>query len=97
MKCPVCGDISLLMAERQGVEVDYCPECRGVWLDRGKLDKIVERSGEMAAAPAGTADARRDDHHDRHRDDHDDHGYGGSGSKKKKSGLFGDILGGLGG
>ena len=44
MKCPVCKDIELLMAERQGVEIDYCPTCRGVGLDRGELDKIVERS-----------------------------------------------------
>lgn len=48
MKCPVCTTVNLVMAERQGVEIDYCPECRGVWLDRGELDKIIERS----AAPA---------------------------------------------
>lgn len=44
MKCPVCTDVALVMAERQGVEIDYCPACRGVWLDRGELDKIIERS-----------------------------------------------------
>jgi uncharacterized protein len=44
MKCPVCKEIDLLMSERQGVEIDYCPNCRGVWLDRGELDKIIERS-----------------------------------------------------
>ncbi len=43
MKCPVCN-IELKMADRQGVEIDYCPQCRGVWLDRGELDKIIERS-----------------------------------------------------
>jgi hypothetical protein len=43
MKCPVCS-IDLLTAERRGVEIDYCPQCRGVRLDRGELDKIVERS-----------------------------------------------------
>ncbi|MDP2875478.1 MAG: zf-TFIIB domain-containing protein [Holophaga sp.] len=42
MKCPKCT-ITLLLAERQGVEIDYCPECRGVWLDRGELDKIIEK------------------------------------------------------
>lgn len=46
MKCPVCKDKDLVMADRQGVEIDYCPECRGVWLDRGELDKLIERSGE---------------------------------------------------
>jgi hypothetical protein len=44
MRCPVCNDISLKIAERQGVEIDYCPQCRGIWLDRGELDKIIERS-----------------------------------------------------
>ncbi len=44
MKCPVCTTANLVMSERQGVEIDYCPECRGVWLDRGELDKIIERS-----------------------------------------------------
>lgn len=43
MNCPVC-QVPLSMAERQGVEIDYCPKCRGVWLDRGELDKIVEQS-----------------------------------------------------
>ncbi|MCC6445112.1 MAG: zf-TFIIB domain-containing protein [Armatimonadetes bacterium] len=49
MRCPVCN-IELKIADRQGVEIDYCPQCRGVWLDRGELDKIMERS---AAPPAG--------------------------------------------
>ena len=44
MKCPVCKSPDLVMSERQGVEIDYCPQCRGVWLDRGELDKILERS-----------------------------------------------------
>ena len=43
MKCPVCS-VDLTMSERQGVEIDYCPTCRGVWLDRGELDKIIDRS-----------------------------------------------------
>ncbi|HCX81995.1 MAG: hypothetical protein A3E00_02525 [Curvibacter sp. RIFCSPHIGHO2_12_FULL_63_18] len=44
MKCPQCTDVTLVMSERQGVEIDYCPSCRGVWLDRGELDKLIERS-----------------------------------------------------
>lgn len=54
MLCPVCHT-GLTMSERQGVEIDYCPQCRGVWLDRGELDKIIERSTRdpaPAAAPA---------------------------------------------
>lgn len=44
MKCPSCKDVNLAMTERQGVEIDYCPECRGVWLDRGELDKMISKS-----------------------------------------------------
>lgn len=43
MPCPVCK-VGLQMSDRQGIEIDYCPQCRGVWLDRGELDKIIERS-----------------------------------------------------
>lgn len=43
MKCPNCEEL-LVMTERQGVEIDYCPKCRGVWLDKGELDKIIEKS-----------------------------------------------------
>lgn len=53
MNCPSCKDVTLVMTERQGVEIDYCPQCRGVWLDRGELDKIIERSErEFAASQA---------------------------------------------
>ena len=51
MKCPVCTTVNLVMSERQGVEIDYCPECRGVWLDRGELDKIIERAAAQDLAP----------------------------------------------
>jgi uncharacterized protein len=57
MQCPVDGE-TLVMADRGGVEIDYCPKCRGVWLDRGELDKIIERSldgQEPAPAPAAAA------------------------------------------
>jgi len=56
MPCPVCA-VPLVMSERQGVEIDYCPQCRGVWLDRGELDKIIERAGADAAPPARPAPA----------------------------------------
>ena len=45
MDCPNCK-VDLVMSERQGIEIDYCPKCRGVWLDRGELDKIIERASE---------------------------------------------------
>jgi Zn-finger nucleic acid-binding protein len=50
MRCPVDNE-TLVMADRGGVEIDYCPKCRGVWLDRGELDKIIERSADAAPAP----------------------------------------------
>lgn len=43
MKCPTCKDVTLVMSQRQNIEIDYCPDCRGVWLDRGELDKIIEK------------------------------------------------------
>ena len=44
MKCPICIEVDLLITEREGVTIDYCPRCRGIWLERGELDKIIERS-----------------------------------------------------
>ena len=58
MKCPTCPDTALAMSDRQRVEIDSCPQCRGVWLDRGELDKLIERSGAMTQAPAASASAR---------------------------------------
>ena len=57
MDCPVCKNVNLVMSERQGIEIDYCPNCRGVWLDRGELDKIIERS--VAPAPAAATQPAR--------------------------------------
>lgn len=51
MLCPTCR-VGLVMSERQGVEIDYCPQCRGVWLDRGELDKIIERNAREEAPRA---------------------------------------------
>lgn len=50
MKCPVC-EVDLMMADRQGIEIDYCPKCRGVWLDRGELDRLIERASAAAPQP----------------------------------------------
>ena len=58
MQCPTCTDTALAMSDRQGVGIDYCPKCRGVWLDRGELDKLIERSASMAPAPADSPAAR---------------------------------------
>jgi len=57
MQCPIDGT-QLVMSDRNGVEIDYCPQCRGVWLDRGELDKIVERS--IGTAPASASQSYED-------------------------------------
>lgn len=54
MKCPTCPDTTLVLSDRQGVEIDYCPACRGIWLDRGELDKLLDRAA-VVEAPASTA------------------------------------------
>jgi len=66
MKCPVCPDATLLMTERQGVEIDYCPACRGVWLDRGELDKLVAIGArhDAAASPSGPSAVRPQERRD---------------------------------
>jgi Zn-finger nucleic acid-binding protein len=77
------------MMERQGVEIDYCPTCRGVWLDRGELDKIIERSlTEGRPAPERRpleAPPRYVDQHDRTYDKHHDEGHGQYQQHRKKS------------
>lgn len=80
MNCPICN-IPLTLSERQGVEIDYCSKCRGVWLDRGELDKIIERS--TLEMPSRSYQERQDDRHDKHRDDHYGHHL-----KKKRSFLY---------
>ena len=57
MICPNCTDQRLVMSERSGIEIDYCPNCRGVWLDRGELDKIVERAARELAPPSAAPQA----------------------------------------
>lgn len=47
MKCPACENSTLAITERRGIEIDYCPQCRGVWLDRGELDKLIEKSADV--------------------------------------------------
>jgi hypothetical protein len=58
MQCPVCN-VPLTMSERQGVEIDYCPKCRGVWLDRGELDKIIARNASEAPSSASNGEWRQ--------------------------------------
>ena len=72
MHCPHCPASTLVISERSGIEIDYCPQCRGVWLDRGELDKLIERSLPAQSLAAGIRPAGRSDRDDRHdRNDHE--------------------------
>lgn len=86
MNCPNCNEI-LVMTERQGIEIDYCPKCRGVWLDKGELDKIIERSASLASPPASTGPVTGQSTPYRKYDD-DYHGKSYDPRYKKKKGGF---------
>lgn len=80
MKCPV-DDETLVMTDRNGVEIDYCPKCRGVWLDRGELDKIIERSSSASVPPPQQQPSRRDSY-----------GHGGQPYRKKKESFLSELF-----
>lgn len=99
MKCPI-DNTTLQMSSRDGVEIDYCPECRGVWLDRGELDKIIERSAGVSQShvapqhqiPVHQQYGSQQGHghgHDDHHDSHHDDDYN---KKRKKESFLGDIF-----
>ena len=81
MTCPVDGT-TLVMSERSSIEIDYCPTCRGVWLDRGELDKIIERSAQPAPSRA-PAQPTSPSHDFGNPGSYSSHGH--SGRKRKKS------------
>lgn len=98
MNCPVCS-VALTMTDRQGVEIDYCPKCRGVWLDRGELDKIIERSAGSSERSSDSRDSQDSRYEERSQykkpdDDrykkHDDYGY--DHKKKKKESFLGNLF-----
>ncbi len=85
MKCPICTDKDLVMADRAGVEIDYCPQCRGVWLDRGELDKIIERSNTVAIPQPGNQ-ANQFEQSQRHSTAHTQHSHDDHHSRDSKHG-----------
>jgi uncharacterized protein len=102
MKCPVCPATELLMTVREGIEIDYCPKCRGVWLDRGELDQIVRRAAQANQTDPATDYSRgehRGDYDERDRrltNRHDSHRYGDSHGRhahqRKKKSFLGDLF-----
>ncbi len=94
MKCPN-DNTTLLITERKGIEIDYCPECRGVWLDRGELEKLISADeGHYREAPRQEYREERrhsydDDHHYR---SHDGYHHESHHKKHKKEGFLGDLF-----
>ena len=92
MKCPTCDGVQLVMSERSGIEIDYCPQCRGVWLDRGELDKIIERAAADSpqAAPVAAPVPAPPGYPPQHaRDGYYKENYY---RKKKRSGFLGELF-----
>ena len=95
MDCPVDGS-TLLMSERKGVEIDYCPTCRGVWLDRGELDKLLSGADRDEDDRWGERDRDRDRDRDRYDHDRDrdryEHDRGYSGTRRKKKSFLSEVF-----
>ena len=84
MQCPTDGT-TLVMSERSGIEIDYCPQCRGVWLDRGELDKIIERAASEQGAWANPPAQPQTAHAPRYvASGHGSQGYSGHGQPRKR-------------
>ena len=89
MKCPI-DQSELVMTDRQGIEIDYCPQCRGVWLDRGELDKIIERSEQTQTAPSQQPyqEPHNPQRHDDYYDSRNQNGY----QRKHKGSFLSDLF-----
>jgi uncharacterized protein len=89
MKCPNCNE-TLVMTERQGVEIDYCPKCRGVWLDKGELDKIIEKS--TTSSTNESYKQQENNQRDRYRDDDDDDDDNFGRGRRNRGGFLGNLF-----
>jgi Zn-finger nucleic acid-binding protein len=89
MNCPRCNT-NLTISNTHGIEIDYCPNCRGVWLDRGELEKILERSDSYGSSYTGSNEHHNytEHHRDQHHDRHDGYGY----HSKQKKGFFSELF-----
>lgn len=93
MQCPI-DQTTLTIADRQGIEIDYCPTCRGVWLDRGELDKLIERSNSFSQQAAPRHEERNHEPRREERRDYDEDNYnhGGHNKHHKKESFIGDLF-----
>lgn len=102
MKCPVCKDVTLLTSEKKGVEIDYCPECRGIWLDRGELEKLVDAEERAYSNRDRDDRSNRDHHKDDRYDEYDDYrddkyGHHNRRHRRKRESFLGEIFESFGG
>ena len=91
MKCPV-DNTTLVLADRNGVEIDYCPSCRGVWLDRGELDKILDRTAAETQRPVALSEPARAPREDRRPRDDDDDDDRRNPRKKRRESFLSDLF-----
>jgi Zn-finger nucleic acid-binding protein len=96
MKCPNC-DETLVMTERQGIEIDYCPKCRGVWLDKGELDKIIERSSVQSQQELKQNKEKEKKQYEDDDDDDDDGFFGNNrrnndNPNRRRGGFLGNLF-----
>lgn len=94
MKCPSCNE-TLLMTERLGIEIDYCPKCRGVWLDKGELDKLIEKSLEQDAQPGSPSQPPPQAYNPYNEGSYGGHGgghHGGGYGKHGRRGFLGKLF-----
>lgn len=91
MKCPNCN-VALTMSDRNAIEIDYCPDCRGVWLDRGELDKIIERSAQPPAQQPPAPQQSNYPTQERYYSEKDKYYSDKDRYYKKKKGLLGDLF-----
>lgn len=91
MKCPVCSEMHLIMSDRHEIEIDYCPQCRGVWLDRGELDKLIERSATALPGEAELVSRNRNERKLAQQEKLQGYSKDGYGQKSKKD-LIGELF-----
>jgi Zn-finger nucleic acid-binding protein len=85
MKCPNCN-VNLVMSEKKGIEIDYCPQCRGIWLDKGELDKVIERSIDAMPQQNFDDDYKRNDYGNQRK--YDDDYY----KRRRKKSFLGELF-----